>query len=177
MSSASTLAHRSPTSPESRLAVNVAFLREVKSEDEGFLFELLQAARDALDALTLQRLNDRALVDLLRSVKDRLAERFSMEESLGYFKDAVDFPLELSQEAANCRQEHESLYLAMCEIVDVAERLLYQESSCLRERAIQRITISFGCFYRRLKHHEHCEDQLADRVSVLHAKEQSSSSA
>ena len=171
----SSVAQQSPAAPESRLAVNVAFLREVKGEDEGFLFDLLQAARDSMDALTLRRLNDRALVDLLRSVKDRLAERFSMEESLGYFKDAVDFPPELYQEAANCRQEHESLYLAVCEIVDVAERLLYQDSSCLRERAIQRITISFGCFYRRLKHHERCEDQLADRFSVFHAEGQSSS--
>ena len=143
------------------LAVNAAFLREIK-DDNRFLDELLLATRDALADQRLVRV--RPMVELLRRLRDRLAMHFSMEEAFGYFDDAIEFPEEWSLEADLYRNQHASLYLDLCEIVELAERLLYHESTESMHRAIQRVFAAFAAFYRKLQQHEAGENDLIDRI-------------
>ena len=146
--------------PKSRcLAVNAAFLQEIK-DDNRFLDELLLATRDALAEVDPKRFNVRASVELLRRLRDRLAMHFSLEEAFGYFDGALEFPAHLSLQADICRQQHESLYLDVCDVVEIAEKLLYHESARSQERLIQNICTAFGHFYRRLLQHDTEEDDL-----------------
>ena len=141
------------------LAVNAAFLQEIK-DDNRFLDELLLATRDALTKLDPDRLNIAASVELLRRLRDRLAMHFTLEEAFGYMEGATEFPSELAQQADYCRQQHASLYLDLCEIVDRAESLMYDESKRTHARQIQHISTSFGQFYRRILQHDVAEEDL-----------------
>lgn len=143
------------------LGVNAAFLQEIKDEDN-FLGGLLLAARYAFNSSHVGSLNPRATVNLLRRVQDGLAMHFAMEEAFGYFEDALDFPPDLSTTAENRRDEHAPLYLAVSEMVESAERLLYKESS--NERTLDRLSSAFVCFHQRLQQHEAGERQLIDSV-------------
>lgn len=141
------------------LAVNAAFLQEIK-DDNRFLDELLLATRDALAEVDPHRLSVRASVELLRRLRDRLAMHFSLEEAFGYFDGALEFPHDLSLRADICRHQHESLYLDACDVVDIAEKLLYHESIRSPERLIKNLSTAFGHFYRRLLQHDAEEDDL-----------------
>ena len=142
------------------LAVNAAFLREIK-DDNRFLDELLLATRDAILGVDPTRLNVRALVELLRRLRDRLAMHFSLEEAFGYFENAREFPADLSLQADTCRREHEVLYLDVCDAVEAAEKLLYHESD-RQHRILQNLSTSFGHFIRKLNQHDAHENVLID---------------
>ena len=140
-------------------AVNAAFLQEIK-DDNRFLDELLFATRDALVRLEPERLNLITVVELLRRLCDRVAMHFTLEEAFGYVDGAASFPKDLSLRADMLRHQHETLYLELCEVVEVAERLLYAESSLSRARQMQKLSTAFSHFYRRLLQHDVAEDDL-----------------
>jgi hypothetical protein len=148
------------------LAVNAAFLQEIK-DDNQFLDELLLATRDALAEVDPRKLNVRASVELLKRLRDRLAMHFSLEEAFGYFDGALEFPPDLSVRADICRHQHESLYLDVCDVVDIAEKLLYHESVRSQERLIHHLSTAFGNFYRRLHQHDAEEDDLISAALML----------
>ena len=141
------------------LAVNAAFLREIK-DDNRFLDELLLATRDALMQLDPSRLNVRSSVELLRRLRDRVAMHFAMEEAFGYIEGSVTFPPQLSLQADLLKQQHESLYLDLCEVVDRAEQALYQETTYPKPRQFENLAEAFDNFYRRLLHHDVAEEDL-----------------
>jgi hypothetical protein len=153
----------SQSSQARRIAVNAAFLREIK-DDNRFLDELLVATRDALTLIAPLHINIGALLELLRRLRDRLAMHFSLEEAFGYCDNALDCPVERSVIADAYRNQHASLYLDVCDIVEAVERLLYHESTCSMERSIQRVSFSFACFCRRMQQHDAGENELVDAV-------------
>ena len=159
-----------PNTPDSLsrkrcLAVNAAFLQEIK-DDNRFLDELLLATRDALTHSNPWSVNVRALLELLRRLQNHLASHFSLEETFGYCDDAIDAPVEWSAEADAYRSQHASLYLDVCDMVEVVEGLLDHESISSFERSMQRLSSSFMVFYRRIKQHDAGEKELVDAVLV-----------
>lgn len=168
---ASTTSHTTHTRT-SCLAVNAAFLREIK-DDNRFLDELLLATRDALSNVDPIKLNVRVLVELLCRLRDRLAMHFSLEEAFGYFENALEFPTDLSSQADICRHQHESLYVDVCDAVEAAEKLLYHESN-RQHRLLQNLSTSYGHFLRRLNQHDADENQLIDAAMAAQRKSRAS---
>lgn len=142
------------------LSLEQSTLQEFE-DDNRFLDDLLLAARDAMADATSRQLRIEPLVELLGRVRDRLSDRFSREESLGYF-DAANSPDASSAMAG--QQEHRSLYSELCDIVGAAERLRSGESIENRVRSIERISASFVVFYRRFVDHQRNESEVAKHV-------------
>lgn len=140
------------------LAVNAAFLQEIK-QDNQFLDELLHATHNALAAIDYSKFNARASVELLRRLRDRLAMHFSLEEAFGYFENALEFPPELSVLAEACRRQHETLYLDVCAVVELAESLLYQPPEEPIPH-IRHIAAEYDKFYTRIQRHDADENDL-----------------
>ena len=138
------------------LGLNAAFLQEIK-EDNSHLRELLDATADALSGPLLVRARPQVLAELLGRLRDQLAMHFSLEEFFGYFEDAVDAAPHLSANADVLRAQHETLFVALCSIVDDAEKLVYGEMS---KGTLRRISSRFGKFYEDLRQHEASENEL-----------------
>jgi hypothetical protein len=147
------------------LAVNAAFLQEIK-DDNRFLDELLIATRDALACTAQRHVSIRALVELLRRLRDRLATHFSTEEAFGYCENAVTFPEHWSARAEELRRQHASLYLEVCDVVESAEKLLYRESigSHSQRRSMTAISAAFTEFVSNLSRHDADEYTLVDAI-------------
>jgi hypothetical protein len=71
----------------------------------------------------------RQLADLLGRVRDQLAMHFALEEAYGYFEEPLSVAPRLSSQADALRNQHGDLYLAICELVDQAQRRAYHESN------------------------------------------------
>jgi len=138
------------------VALNAAFLQEIK-EDNIELRRLLTEAGQLFDEVSLPLTPFKTVVDLLSELRDQLAMHFSLEEAYGYFDDAVNVAPRLSDVAAQLREDHEQLFNYVCDLVEQAERLLYQESTA---SAVQTIAQQFLAFRHRFQDHEYREDEL-----------------
>lgn len=138
------------------VTVNAAFLQEIK-EDNHELTELLDSAALMFSPARMVRTSPRQFVDVLSRLRDRLATHFALEEAFGYFEDAVDVAPHLTRAADSLRNEHSTLFLELCDLVEEAERLLYRESS---SGVARRLANRFHDFHNRLKDHEARENEL-----------------
>jgi hypothetical protein len=137
------------------VTVNAAFLREIK-DDNRRVHELLDQAGGLL-AATPREVPPRRVVETLSELRDQLALHFSLEEAYGYFEDAVDVAPRLSERAAELRSQHAVMFVALCQIVDEAERWLYHEAQGeVRRLVVQR----FDKFRREFREHESREAEL-----------------
>lgn len=107
------------------VTVNAAFLAEIK-EVHYELWHLLADLRHRCQR-PMAPGQCRLLIDKLGHLRDQLALRFALEEAYGYFDDPLDVAPQLSRRAEQLRGEHKGLYLDFCELVDHAERILYEE--------------------------------------------------
>lgn len=114
-----------PAVTTSMLAVNAAFLQEIK-EDHRELQELFARLTSQFQHEAAP-LTWRSIVDLLQSLRDRLAIHFALEEGYGYCEDAIEVAPRLSERAASLREEHPQLYMAVEHLVDCAEQILFRE--------------------------------------------------
>jgi hypothetical protein len=138
------------------ITVNAAFLQEVK-DDNHFLRSLMEMARRALLDDLPSHHSPREFADLLCQLRDQLAMHFALEEAFGYFEDALDVAPQLSRQADLLRAQHQVLYVAICEIAEEAEQLLYHETPVdLRAEMRDR----FAGFYEEFQDHEACENAL-----------------
>jgi hypothetical protein len=106
------------------LTVNAAFLQEIKEDAREFR-QLLCQAVDLLGPSQMPTADLRQVADVLGRLRDQLALHFTLEEAFGYFEDALDAAPQLSQRAEALRSEHQTLFVDLCAIVDLAERMVY----------------------------------------------------
>ena len=136
---------------------NVAFLIEIKS-DFGFR-ELLKQVRSRLcPPPSVDLLSSRQAADLLSDLRDELETYFALEEFYGYFKHAnIDNP-PVSSKATRLKNEHETLYLELSQVIEMAQQLVYRE--CGSEITVKNIGDEFEKFYTNLMRHEQAEMNL-----------------
>jgi hypothetical protein len=86
-----------------------------------------------------------------------LALHFSLEEAYGYFDDPVEVAPQFSMSAERLRAEHKELYVELCDLVERAERMFYDE-----QHAALALWIGpeFLEFEQRLRSHEERENEL-----------------
>ena len=137
------------------VTVNAAFLQEIKEVNQE-LWSLLAELRHRCQR-PIAPAQSRLLIDKLCLLRDQLALHFALEEGYGYFDDPVHVAPRLSRQAAQLREEHKGLYLDLCQLVDRAERMFYDE-----EHAALALWIGpeFLDFDGRLKSHEERENEL-----------------
>jgi hypothetical protein len=97
------------------------------------------------------------LIDKLCQLRDQLALHFSLEEAYGYFDDPLDVAPQLGQQAERLRAEHKDLYLDLCDLVDRAERMFYDEQHAALALWIGPEFLEFD---QRLRNHEDRENEL-----------------
>ena len=124
------------------MTVNAAFLQDLK-DDNIHLRELLAAVHEALSNPTGRPIRSGVLAELLGRLRDQLATHFSLEEFFGYFDEAVDVAPRLSVQADILRTQHQTLFSEICDIVEDAEGLAYQES---RACGVQQIAQRYRTF-------------------------------
>lgn len=131
------------------LTINAAFLQEIK-DDNRELRNLLDESAAVL-ARPAGSVEPRRIAQLLGRLRDQLGMHFSLEEAYGYFDDAIDVVPRLSRRAETLRSQHPRLFIAICELVDQAEQMLYHERAPLRQNDLAR---NFATFRETLQAHE-----------------------
>ncbi len=112
------------------LTINAAFLLEIK-EDNRELRQLLDDCAALLARPHGAGVELRRAAQLLGNLRDQLAMHFSLEEAYGYFDDAIDVAPRLSRQAEALRSQHPRLFVALCDLVEEAEQLLYHERAAV----------------------------------------------
>ena len=97
------------------------------------------------------------MAELLGRLRDQLATHFALEEFFGYFNDAVNVAPRLSVQADILRSQHVALFSEICDLVDDAESLLYQESRII---GVDDVAQRYQLFNKHLRSHETCENEL-----------------
>lgn len=137
------------------VTVNAAFLQEIKQVNQE-LWDLLREMRHRCQR-PIAPGHCRLLIDRLCQLRDQLALHFSLEEAYGYFDDPLDVAPQLSRQAEHLRAEHKELYLDLCDLVERAERMFYDE---LYAALALWIGPQFLDFDARLRSHEERENDL-----------------
>ena len=144
---------------EESVTLNVAFMSEIK-EDFDF--------RETLNNV-YHRLNDRTADLGTRrrertgdDLRDQLETYFAMEEFYGYFQQSSTSNHRVNRQADLLRSDHESLFLQLNELVDLAEQIVYRE--CSKKVTISDLTKELDSFCQALADHEQDEMELMMRL-------------
>jgi hypothetical protein len=142
-----------------QLTLNVAFLADIKQDSvrPRELVELIQARLG--DA---HHVDFRKLAEELESLRDELETHFALEEFYGYFESAAISHPGINARATWLRSQHETIFLDLCELVDLAEGLCYGEHR--PERALEAIRAGFHSFVQQFNRHEEEEGELMMRM-------------
>ena len=139
------------------VTINAAFLQEIK-QDNIELRQLVASLAGLLIQPRPQRMqNWRQVAEDLGRLRDQLAMHFALEEAFGYFEDAVDVAPRLSTRAETLRAEHDRFFLHVCDLVELAERLLYHEQPPRQMAAVMQ---GFQQFHADFSRHEAQEREL-----------------
>lgn len=148
------------------LTVNAAFLQEIKDENRE-LRQLLHDCDAALGKCTSAGagsaaadgpLDPKLALDLLMRLRNQLSLHFSLEETYGYFDDAVQVTPQLADRALKLRGQHSDLFLSFCALVERAEQTS-KDGQGIRDIAEQ-----FADFHARFQEHESRETELIVEV-------------
>ena len=144
------------------VTINVAFLSEIK-EDFGFR-DLLKEVQGRLkpSAPLETTLSAQVAAQILSELRDELETYFALEEFYGYFGFAAAENPKISQEAAQLHTGHETLFLELSAVVDLAYQAVYRES--IPEVTLDQIGDQFERFCINLAHHEESEMHLMMRL-------------
>ena len=137
------------------VTVNAAFLQEIKEVNQD-LWTLLKELRHRCQR-PIAPGQCRMLIDKLCQLRDQLALHFSLEEAYGYFDDPIDVAPQLSRQSEQLRAEHKELYVDLCDLVERAERMFYDEQHAALTLWIGPQFLEFD---KRLRHHEEAENEL-----------------
>ncbi len=137
------------------VTVNAAFLQELK-EVNLELWKLLAEVRMQCGRwMSSHTLSD--TIQKLQDLRDQLALHFALEEAYGYFEDPLEVAPQFAEKAVALRDEHRDIYVDLCDLVEQAERLFYdQEIATL----VTWLGPRFVSFDVRLKDHESRENEL-----------------
>lgn len=152
------------------VTINVAFLQEIKTD---FGFRILlnevyhrlkpnssdQANWD--DPFANQQVTSNEAADLLSDLRDELKTYFALEEFYGYFSQSKVSNPSVNKKAVGLQAEHETLFLELNDLVELAEQVLYHE---IHDVPIEQIADQFEEFCKRLAAHEQNEMELMMRL-------------
>jgi predicted ATPase len=144
-----------PAPTSKTITINAAFLQEIK-EDHRELREVLVRVKEHLTQNSLAS-STRPLLEMLHSLRDRLAMHFALEEAYGYYEDAISVAPQLSSRAEQLRGEHTHLFLQVQQLVEDAEQVLYHETN---PKQLNGMPAKFGEFMAQFETHEHRECAL-----------------
>lgn len=148
-----------------RLAVNAAFLKDIKDDNRE-----LKLLLDRIKPLASHRQTATnhwiELIELVGKLRDQLALHFSLEEAYGYFEEAIVGAPQLSTTAEYLRSQHSKLFERIRDLADSA-----LEVSPERAEHVTRFLDAFQAFRESLEHHEEAElklilDALDDDIGV-----------
>ena len=144
------------------VTINVAFLSEIK-EDFGFR-DLLKEVHGRLkpSAPLEVPLSAQVVAEILSELRDEMETYFALEEFYGYFGFATAENPKISQEAAQLRTGHETLFLELSDVVELAHQVVYREVT--PEVTLDQIGEQFERFCVNLAHHEESEMHLMMRL-------------
>jgi hypothetical protein len=137
------------------ITVNAAFLQEIKEVNHE-LWDLLKHLRHRCQR-PIAPGQCRQLIDKLGQFRDQLALHFSLEEAYGYFEDPVEVAPQLCRQAERLRAEHKELYLDLCDLIERAERMFYDEQHAALALWIGPEFLEFD---QRIRSHEERENEL-----------------
>lgn len=143
-----------------RVAVNAAFLEEIK-EDNVRLKQILRAVARVLQENWLANGLAAEFGLLITALRYQLGVHFDLEEVYGYLDHAVETAPELAGLAESAQAEHWSLRAEINRIDEQAHELL---SNGTLESAHLQLVPRLRSFCRRLDRHEHAENELIMRA-------------
>lgn len=144
------------------VTINVAFLNDIK-EDFGFRSLLNKAyLRLRPETPSQDPVSAQVAAEILSDLRDALETYFALEEFYGYFGLSTPDNPQVSQEAAKLKSGHETLFLELCDVVELAHQIVYRESA--PEVTLNQIGQQFERFCINLAHHEQSEMDLMMRL-------------
>ena len=141
------------------LTLNVAFLNEIKLDNERPR-RLISRLQNLLSCP--YPVEPRSLVDSLGRLRDELETHFALEEFYGYFESALLIDSQISARASDLKSQHETIYLDLCELLDMAECVLYGEADI--ENVWTALVAGFHSFMQTFNQHEQAEEELMMRL-------------
>jgi len=136
------------------MTINVAFLEEIKS-DFDFRSTLNQVYKEVNHRPDLA---PPKIAQLLSGLRDQLETYFALEEFYGYFEQDEVTNIGVSKKVTKKSEEHETLFLQLSEVIEVAEQIVYHE--CSSDLTIEEVRRLFDCFCEALADHEQDEMEL-----------------
>ena len=151
------------------ITINVAFLQEIKS-DFGFrdllndVYHQLKpgSTRGAVDDESGEKVTPRVAAEMLSDLRDGLETYFALEEFYGYFQQAEVLNPCVSQKAFSLQSEHETLFLKLNQIVEIAQQIVYHEAG--PETTLDQVAEELDSFCVELAEHEQAEMDLMMRL-------------
>jgi hypothetical protein len=136
------------------MTINVAFLEEIKTD-----FDFRSTLNKVYQQVN-QRPNASApdIARWLSQLRDQLETYFALEEFYGYLEQDEVTNIGVSKMVAKKTKEHESLFLQLSAVVDVAEQIVYHE--CSSDLTIIEVRSQFHRFCEALADHEQDEMEL-----------------
>ncbi len=136
------------------VTLNAAFLQEIKEVNQE-LWQLLEGLRSiCLDRVALKHATSRLRQEMPK-LRDQLAMYFALEEAYGYFENPLEAAPRLADQAAALKDEHAGLFVAACQLAEVAESL---GDSQRHGWMLQRMAEMFQDFDAQLSKHESAEN-------------------
>lgn len=136
------------------MTINAAFMDEIKTDFDfrstlNRTYHQLKQKPDPAPRMAVEWLGD---------LRDQLETYFALEEFYGYLRqDSIDNPV-VSRKARAKTQEHETLYLDLSQVIDLAEQIVYRESA--DEVNLDMVRSEFDKFCVALARHEQDEMEL-----------------
>ena len=131
------------------LGLNAAFLQEIKQDHR----ELHRLLDKSLTVFTAAALRSNETSDVLGMLYDQIQSHFQLEESFGYFEEAIADQPWLAQRAEQLRTEHDDLAFRMERMVQFAE-----DSSDIA--SVDKLRNEFHGFLAEFRRHESDENEL-----------------
>lgn len=144
------------------VTINVAFLSEIK-QDFGFRGLLNEVYLRLNPETPLEKpVTAQVAAQILSELRDELETYFALEEFYGYFGLNTAENPKVSQDATKLRAGHESLFLELSAVVELAHQVVYREAG--PDVTLDHIAEQFERFCINLAHHEQSEMDLMMRL-------------
>ncbi|KLU06954.1 hypothetical protein RISK_000755 [Rhodopirellula islandica] len=155
------------------ILINAAFLQEIKDSNPNLWLAAseLRALCEAehWDPDTTSQALIKQFVRALGELRDLIAFQFGLEESYGYLRTVGPTPqlanaspdfAEVQQQLQLALEQHQRLYLDLCDLVEQSEELQYR--GCDRS-AVVSFAEQVAHFTRQMTRHERLEAELIER--------------
>jgi hemerythrin-like domain-containing protein len=138
------------------VTINPAFFQEIK-DDNRHLRDLRIAVQALIENRRVLRSHRNRLVTLLDELRDQLGMHFTLEETFGYFDDAIDVAPHLSESADRLRQEHGELFAT---VVDITDNTVAAQGNGFPSQQTEKLVDRIHEFEQQLTKHEEEETRL-----------------